>query len=47
MQRARFYSALKSLSDAGVDFILVGGLAALPVLAFTPYQRIEPANRPR
>ena len=29
MQNARFYGALRSLSDAGIDFILVGGLAAI------------------
>jgi predicted nucleotidyltransferase len=29
MQNAKFYGALKSLSDAGIDFILVGGLAAI------------------
>jgi hypothetical protein len=29
MQNARFYGALKSLSDSGIDFILVGGLAAI------------------
>lgn len=29
MQHAKFYEALKSLSDAGIDFILVGGLAAI------------------
>jgi predicted nucleotidyltransferase len=29
MQHAKFYEALKSLSEAGIDFILVGGLAAI------------------
>jgi hypothetical protein len=29
MQHAKFYEALRSLSDAGIDFILVDGLAAI------------------